>query len=54
MTVPAKVVKLVGLWHSSQATLSVEPLGGFEGMWPVAPDGGCTRVGGAMFAKLRP
>ena len=54
MTVPAKVVKFVGLWHSSQATFSVEPLGGLEGMCPVAPEGGCFSVGGAMLANVRP
>ena len=53
MTVPEKVVNTVGEWHSSQA-IAVVPLGGTAGMCPVAPEGGSTRVGGAMLAKLSP
>jgi hypothetical protein len=47
MTVPAKVVKLVTEWHSSQAILPT-------GMCPVGPVGGSTSVGGAMFANESP
>jgi hypothetical protein len=47
MTVPEKLVKFDGEWHSSQAMVAV-PFGGTAGMWPVDPEGGTTSVGGAM------
>src|SRR5256885_5495679 len=47
MTVPENAVNTDAEWHSSQASLPV-PLGGFDGMWPVAPAGGCLSVGDAM------
>ena len=47
MMVPEKVVKFDGEWHSSQA-IELVPLGGFDGMWPVAPAAGCFSVGAAM------
>ena len=53
MIVPAKLVKTVGVWQSSQASAAV-PFGGLDGMWPVGPAGGCTSAGEAMLAKLKP